>query len=140
MEVVDFLPIIDKFGSWAGPVLATVIGAFAGNWFSQKSLDKQALRSSAEARRSLLEAKAEKIVNAANSAIACSEADMLRGVDSLVRLHFDAEVVSAYESLIRAVRDDDRTSLTITSANEVMIVKKNALTVELNRSINKLKL
>jgi len=65
---------------------------------------------------------------------------MLQGVDSLIRLHFDAGVVSAYESLIRAVRDDDRTSITINSAKEVMIAKKNALTVELNRSINKLKL
>lgn len=140
MDLLDFLPIIDKFGSWAGPVVSTVIGAYAGNWFSQKSLDKQAVRNSAESRRALLEVKAEKIVNAANSAIACSEADMLRGVDSLVRLHFDAGVVSAYESLSQAVRDDGSTSLTIKSAKEVLSIKKNALAAELNRSINKLSL
>ncbi len=135
MEFIEFLPLIEKFGSWAGPVASTISGAFAGSWFSQRYMDKQASRDLSEKRKSLLEIKAEEILNSANSAIACNDVSLLERVDAMVRLHFDTAVVVAFEDLIESIKSYGDAMLVMSSVEARLKMTKNTLAAELGRSI-----
>ena len=125
---------MENFGSWLGPVAATIIGGYGATKFTERSLDKRSLREAREARLTLLEAKAEEIIAGANRAIAGKTVVELNFIDPVVRLYFDQGVIKAYESLRSKVENNLAENVvsgkTVTAvANE----KKNHLANELKR-------
>lgn len=134
MDWVQVVSLIEKFGSWFGPVAATVTGGYFTNRFTNKALDKKSAREARAARLALLETKAEAVLSAATKAIADRSVKELDLVDPVVRLYFDNGVVDAYEALRAKV--DDKNIANVVSASTISAhgaAQRNKLAKELNR-------
>lgn len=127
-------PLLEKIGSWLGPVAATLIGGYGATKFTENSLDKRSLREARAARITLLETKAEEIIAGANRAIAGRTVVELNIIDPAVRLYFDQKVIDAYEILRSKVEDSlIRNVVSDATVTNVLNHKKNKLAGELKR-------
>ena len=127
-------PLIETFGSWLGPVAATIIGGYGATKFTEGSLDKRSLREAKAARLTFLEAKAEEIIAGAIRAIAGKTVVELNFIDPVVRLYFDQGVIKAYEGLRSKVEDSlAETVVSASTATAVANAQKNHLANELKR-------
>lgn len=134
MDCNLLLPLLEKFGSWFGPVAATIIGGYGATKFTENSLDKRSLREARAARITLLEAKAEEIIAGANRAIAGETVVELNFIDPAVRLYFDQEVIKAYENL-RETMENNLLSNVVSDKKVAYSLnyQKNKLASELKR-------
>ena len=127
-------PLLEKFGSWLGPVAATIIGGWGATKFTEKSLDKRSLREARAARLTLLEEKAEEIIAGSIRAIAGKTIVELNFIDPSVRLYFDQGVIAAYESLRHEIESNSSENVLSTrTASAVVVSQKNNLASELRR-------
>lgn len=136
MDWTLLIPVVEKLGSWLGPVAATIIGGYGATKFTERSLDKRLLREQKAARLSTLEAKAEEVVAGAIRAIAGRTVVELNFIDPVVRLYFDEGVIAAYESLRSAVEDQAEDVISEKSMKARATVQKNQLTKELKRFLH----
>lgn len=131
------IPLMEKLGSWLGPVAATIVGGYSATKFTERSLDKRSLREARAARLTFLEAKSEQVIAGANRAIAGKTVVELNFIDPVVRLYFDQGVITAYESLRRAVEDNlAEKVVSAKTLSSAVTAHKNELAKELKRFLH----